>query len=99
VLLYLGLMIAGGSKLHAAFDIPREPPDQVVAYLVRSGWTIQLGSFYMIVSVIPLALFMLVTIGRLRSLGAGAAEEMIASLGGVGTPVLLVIAALSSVGL
>jgi hypothetical protein len=95
-LLYLGLMIAGGSKLPAAFNIPREPPDQVVAYLARYGWTIQLGSFYMVASTIPLALFMLITISRLRSLGAGAAEEMIALLGSVGTPLLLFIAGLTS---
>jgi hypothetical protein len=95
-LLYLGFLIAGGTKLPAAFNIPRESPDQVVAYMARYGWTIQLGSLYMVVSAIPLALFMLITIGRLRSLGAGAAEEMIALLGGVGTPILLFIAALSS---
>jgi hypothetical protein len=95
-LLYLGLMIAGGTKLPAAFNIPCESTDQVVAYMAKYGWTIQLGSFYMVVSAIPLALFMLLVIGRLRSLGGGAAEEMIALLGGVGTPVMLFIAALSS---
>jgi hypothetical protein len=95
-LLYLGLLLAGGSKLPVAFNIPRESPGQVVAYMARYGWAIQLGSFYMIVSSIPLALFMMITIGRLRFLGAGAAGETIALLGGIGTPMLLFIAGLTS---
>jgi hypothetical protein len=70
-LMYLGLMIAGGSKLTAAFSIPRESTDQAVAYILKYSWSIQLGSFYDLASAIPLASFMMMTIGRLRLLDGG----------------------------
>jgi hypothetical protein len=95
-LIYLGLMLAGGSKLSAAFAIPHDSAEKALAYMTQHGWTIQLGSFIELLSAIPLGVFIATTVGRMRSLGVRAAGESIASLGGVGATLLLVLAALTN---
>lgn len=92
--LYAGLLIAGGSRLNAAFAIPHD--STAVAYMAKYGWTIQLGSFFELLSAIPLGLFIATTVSRLRFLGVRSAAESIAFLGGVGTVTMLVLSALTN---
>lgn len=93
---YAGLLIAGGSRLNAAFAIPHDSAEKAVAYLAKYGWTIQLGSFFELLSSIPLGLFIATAVSRLRFLGASAAGESIAFLGGVGATVMLMLSALAN---
>lgn len=93
---YLGLLIAGGSRLNAAFAMPRDSAEKAVDYIAKYGWTIQLGSFFELVSAIPLGIFIATTISRLRFLGARSAGESIAFLGGIGATTMLVLAALTN---
>ena len=67
--IYLGLLIAGGSRLSAAIAIPHDSVEKAVAYMTKYGWTIQLGSFFELASAIPLGIFIATTIGRIRYLG------------------------------
>jgi hypothetical protein len=95
-LIYIGLLLAGGSRLSAAFSIPRDSPEKALAYVTKYGWSIQLGSFFELGSAIPLGIFIATTISRLRFLGVRAAGESIAFLGGVGATMMLILSALAS---
>ena len=95
-LVYVGLMIAGGSKLSAAFAIPKDSAEKAVAYVAQHGWAIQLGSFFELGSAIPLGIFIATTISRLRFLGVRAAGESIAFFGGIGATMMLTLSALAS---
>jgi hypothetical protein len=95
-LVYAGFMLAGGSKLVAAFRFPHDSAENAVAYLAQNGWAIQWGSFCELASAIPLGIFAVTTVSRLRFLGVRAAGESIAFLGGVGVTVMLILSALAS---
>jgi hypothetical protein len=90
------LLIAGGSRLSAAFHMPHDSVQKTVAYMTTYGWTIQLGSFFELVSAIPLGIFIAATISRLRFLGIRSAGEPIAFLGGIGAITMLVLSALTN---
>jgi hypothetical protein len=89
-------MLAGGSKLIAAFRFPHDSAEKAVAYLAQNGWSIQWGSFCELASAIPLGIFAVTTVSRLRFLGVRAAGESIAFLGGIGVTVMLILSALAS---
>ncbi|HEY1984355.1 MAG TPA: hypothetical protein VGG85_03045 [Terracidiphilus sp.] len=93
---YLGLLIAGGSRLTAAVAIPHDSVEKAVTYMATYGWTIQLGSFFELLSAIPLGIFIATTMSRLRFLGIRSPGEPIALLGGVGATTLLVLSALTN---
>jgi hypothetical protein len=95
-LIYVGLLLAGGSRLSAAFAIPHDSPEKAVAYVAKYGWTIQLGSFCELLSAITLGIFIATTISRLRFLGVRSAGESIAFLGGIGATMMLVLSALAN---
>jgi hypothetical protein len=95
-LVYTGFMLAGGSKLIAAFRFPHDSAEKAVAYLAQNSWSIQWGSFCELASAIPLGIFAVTTVSRLRFLGVRAAGESIAFLGGVGVTVMLILSALAS---
>jgi hypothetical protein len=95
-LVYTGFMLAGGSKLIAAFRFPHGAPERSIAYLAENGWAIQWGSFCELASAIPLGIFAVTTVSRLRFLRVRAAGESIALLGGIGVTVMLILSALAS---
>ncbi len=95
-LIYLGLLILGGSRLSAAFAIPKDSAEKAVAYLAKNGSAIQWGSLFELGSAIPLGIFIATTVSRLRFLGVRAAGESIAFLGGIGATMMLILAALAS---
>ena len=95
-LIYAGFMLAGGSKLIAAFRFPHDSAEKAIAYLAQNGWSIQWGSFCELASAIPLGIFTATTVSRLRFLGVRAAGESIAFLGGIGVTVMLILSALAS---
>jgi hypothetical protein len=95
-LVYTGFMLAGGSKLVAAFRFPHDSAEKAIAYLAQNGWSIQWGSFCELASAMPLGIFAATTVSRLRFLGVRAAGESIAFLGGIGVTIMLVLSALAS---
>jgi hypothetical protein len=95
-LVYTGFMLAGGSKLVAAFRFPHDSAEKAIAYLAQNGWSIQWGSFCELASAMPLGIFAATTVSRLRFLGVRAAGESIAFLGGIGVTVMLILSALAS---
>lgn len=95
-LIYVGLLVAGGSRLSAAFAIPHDSPEKAVAYIAKYGWSIQLGSFFELASAIPLGVFIATSISRLRFLGVNAAGESIAFLGGTGATIMLILSSLAN---
>lgn len=95
-LIYVGLLLAGGSRLSAAFAIPHDSAEKAVAYVAKYGWSIQLGSFFELASAIPLGIFIATTISRLRFLGVQAAGELTAFLGGIGATAMLILSALAN---
>jgi hypothetical protein len=96
VLVYLALMVAGASRITAAFDIPQGSANQAAAYIAKNGWSIQWGSFFELGSAIPLAVFIATAISRLRFLGVRAAGELIGLSGGMIAVVMLFLSALAS---
>jgi hypothetical protein len=95
-LVYTAFMLAGGSKLVAAFRFPHDSAEKSIAYLAQNAWSIQWGSFCELASAIPLGIFTVTTVSRLRFLGVRAAGESIALLGGIGVTVMLILSALAS---
>jgi len=95
-LIYLGLLIAGGSKLSAAVAMPHDSAERALAYMTLHGRTIQLGAFFELISAIPLGMFVATTVSRMRFLGMSASEESIAFLGGISATLLLMLAALTN---
>lgn len=94
--IYLGLLLAGGSRLSAALAIPHDSAEKAVAYMAKYGWSIQLGSFFELASAIPLGIFIATAVSRLRFLGIRTAGESIAFLGGIGATVMLILSALAN---
>jgi hypothetical protein len=95
-LVYTGFMLAGASKLAAAFRFSHGSAEKAIAYLADNGWSIQWGSFCQLASAMPLGVFAATTVSRLRFLGIRAAGESIAFLGGIGVTVMLILSALAS---
>jgi hypothetical protein len=93
-LVYLGLLIAGGSTVSAAFHIPHDSSDAAVAFVAKHSWAIRWGSFCELGSAIPLGIFIAATVSRLRFLGVRAAGEAIAFFGGIGATMMLMFSAL-----
>jgi hypothetical protein len=95
-IVYVGLMLAGGSRLNAAHHIPVDSAAAAIAYVAKNGWSMQLGSFFELGSAIPLGIFFAVTVSRLRFLGVRAAGESIAFLGGIGATMMLILSSLAN---
>jgi hypothetical protein len=95
-LIYMAFLIAGGSRLSAAFAIPHDSAEKAVAYIAQKGWSIQLGSFFELASAIPLGIFVATVVSRLRYLGVSAAGESIAFLGGIGATLMVMFAGLTN---
>jgi hypothetical protein len=92
---YLALLIAGGSTVSAAFHVPHDSVI-AVAFVAEHSRAIRWGSFCEFGSAIPLGIFMAVVISRLRFLGIRAAGEQIAALGGIAAPMMLALSALAT---
>lgn len=94
--IYTAFLIAGGTKLSAAFAIPHDSADNAVAYIAKYSWSIRWGSFCELASAIPLIIFIATTISRLRFLGVRTAGEVIALCGGLAATMMLFLSALTS---
>ncbi|HEY6445864.1 MAG TPA: hypothetical protein VIY53_05345 [Acidobacteriaceae bacterium] len=86
--LYVALMILGGSNVSIAFHAPHDSAT-AVPFVTQHIRAIRLGSFLEFISAIPLGIFMAVCISRLRLPGIRAAGEQIAVLGGMAAPLML----------
>ncbi|HEX3940215.1 MAG TPA: hypothetical protein VHX11_01895 [Acidobacteriaceae bacterium] len=93
-LVYLAFLIAGGSKVSAAFHIPHDSADKAVAFVAQNSWAIRWGSFCELGSAIPLGIFIASTVSRLRFLGVRAAGESIAFFGGSAAATMLLFSSL-----
>lgn len=93
--IYVALMLAGGTRLSAAFHIPHDSAS-AIEFMAKNGRSIQWGSFWELASAIPFGIFTAATVSRLRFHGVRAAGEQIASLGGIGTTFMLILSALAS---
>lgn len=85
---YVGTFIASGSKVSVAFHVPHLST-AAVAFVAQNNWAVRWGSFFELISAIPLGIFMAVSISRLRFLGIRSAGEQIAALGAIATPMML----------
>ena len=65
ILVYAALMIAGGSNMRLAFQLPHDPAI-AAAFVAQHSWAIRLGSFFELVSAIALSIFMALSISWLR---------------------------------
>jgi hypothetical protein len=95
-IVYVALLFAGGSKISAAFKVPRDTAENAVAYVAKVSGAIRWGSFWELGSAIVLGVFMAATVSRLRFHKVRAAGEEIALLGGVGATMMLASSALAS---
>jgi hypothetical protein len=94
-LAYIALMMAGGTNVRTAFQVPHDSAI-AAAFVAQHSWAIRWGSFCEFVSAIPLGLFMAVSISRLRLPGIHSAGEQVAALGGIAAPMMLVGSALAT---
>jgi len=86
--IYFALMMAGGTNVKIAFQVPHDPAT-AVAFVVQHNGAIRWGSFLELVSAIPLGLFMAVSLSRMRVFGVGTASEQIAALGAIAAPMMI----------
>ena len=94
-LAYIALMMAGGTNVRAAFQVPHDSAI-ATAFVADHSWAIRWGSFCEFVSAIPLGIFMAVSISRLWLSGVNAAGKQVAALGGIAAPMMLVGSALAT---
>ncbi|MGA8529701.1 MAG: hypothetical protein WB622_08305 [Acidobacteriaceae bacterium] len=94
-LVYLALMIVGGSNVKIAFHVPHDAAT-AVPFVAQHSWAIRWGSFCEFCSAIPLGIFMAVSVGRLRLPGVRAVGEQVAVLGAVATPLMMTGSALAT---
>jgi hypothetical protein len=88
-------MVAGGSILRAAFQIPHDSTAAAVAYLARLDSSLSWGSFCEFSSAIPLAIFVATVVSRLHFLRVRAAGATIALVGGILAAGLLLLSGLA----
>jgi len=93
-IVYLALLIAGGSTVSAAFHIPLDSAQKAVGFVSDHSWAIKWGSFCELGSAIPLGIFIATSVSRLRFLGVRAAGESIAFMGGIAAVVMLIFSGL-----
>ena len=94
-MMYVALMIAGGSNVKVAFSVPHDSA-VAVAFVAQHSWAIRWGSFCEFVSAIPIGIFMALSIGLLRFSGTRSGAEKVAALGGIASPMMLVGSALAT---
>lgn len=94
-IVYTGLMLAGAVLLGRGYAAAHGSTAALAAYALKSGWTIQLGTFFELGSAVPLGIFAATLVSRLRFLGVRAAGENIALIGGAGAVVMLFLSALA----
>lgn len=94
-LMYVALMIAGGSNVKVAFSVPHDSA-VAVAFVAQHSWAIRWGSFCEFVSAIPIGIFMALSIGLLRFSSTRSGAEQVAALGGIASPMMLVGSALAT---
>ncbi len=94
-LVYAVLMLAGGSLLVAAFNIPQGSLKSAQAYIAANVGPIRWGSFFELGSALPLGVLVAAVASRLRFLGVRAAGESIAFLGGSCATIMLMVSSLS----
>lgn len=90
--LYIAFLVLGVANVKPAFHVPHD--SSAAAYVAANSLSIRLGSFFELASAIPLGIFFATTVSRLRFLGVRAAGESIASFGGTGTSLMLMLSAL-----
>ncbi len=93
-ILYLVLMVAGGSQVATAFQTPHNA--SAVTFVATHVMAIKLGSFLELISALVFGAFMASSIGRVQFRGARASEVQIATLGSIGVIVMLAMSALAT---
>lgn len=98
-IIYIILVIAGicaGLMLapRSSFPMPFDPVAKAVTYFSLYAQAAKWGSFFQLASAIPLGIFTVTAVSRLRFLGVRATGELIALYGGVTASVMLIVSAL-----
>jgi hypothetical protein len=93
-ILYLVLMIAGGSRVTTAFRTPHDA--SAITFVATHAMAIKLGSFLELVSALVLGAFMASAVGRMRFTGTPVSDLQVATYGGVGVIMMLVLSALAT---
>jgi len=91
---YLALLIGGGSQMRIAFNTPHDTA--ALSYVATNAMTIKLASFLELVSALVLGVFVASSVARVRSIGTRASEMQVATLGGVGVTMMLASSALAT---
>lgn len=94
-LVYVALLFAGSRNMVVAFRVPHAAAD-AAPYMTLHAGAIRLGSFLELVSALSLALFMALTLRRLRIPAIRTAAEPVAALGAFATPLMLAGSALAT---
>jgi hypothetical protein len=98
-IIYIVLVIAGvftGVMLapRSAFPMPYQPVENALTYFSLYGNAARWSSFFELASAIPLGIFTVTVVSRLRFLGVRATGELIALYGGVTASAMLILSAL-----
>jgi hypothetical protein len=93
-ILYFVLMIAGGSRVKTAFKTPHDA--SAAGFVATNIMAIKVGSFLELVSALVLGVFMASSISRVRFNETPASGVQVATLGGIGGTMMLVLSALST---
>lgn len=90
--IFTGLMLAPRS----AFPMPNQPVQNALSYYSLYANTARWASFFEFASAIPLGIFTVTVVSRLRFLGVRATGELIALYGGITASAMLIVSALCS---
>jgi hypothetical protein len=92
---YVALLLGGGSQMRIAFNTPHDAAT-AAAYVAVNAPAIKLASFLELVSALVLGVFVAAMVGRVRMIEARAAQVQVATLGGIGTTLMLALSALAT---
>jgi hypothetical protein len=95
ILVFASGLVAGAALRHGApFVTPFAPAEQVRVFFAQSQAATRVGNFFLFASAIPLGIFAVAVVSRLRFLGVRAAGTNIALFGGLAAAMALFLSGL-----
>jgi hypothetical protein len=91
VIFVAGLVTASALRHGAHFVTPFSPAEELRAFLALSPPAVRVSNFFLLGSAIPLGIFAVTTVSRLRFMGVRAAGTNIALLGGLIATIALIL--------
>lgn len=97
ILLFVAGLVAGAALRHGApYVTPFAPAEAVRSFFAQSPMAARVSNFFLFASAVPLGIFVVTAVSRLRFMGVRAAGTNIALLGGLTATIALFLSGMAS---